>query len=83
MGGFLKHPLGFVASPSCPSNAEEIRHGTRGGFIAALLVGLGAVVGDALVLLGLLLGLYPLLQALPWLRSALWFLGAFILAYVA
>lgn len=78
--GFL---LGFVASPSCPSNAEEIRRGTRDGFFAALLVGLGAVAGDTLVLLLLLLGLYPLLQVLPWLTSTLWFLGALVLAYIA
>jgi len=78
--GFL---LGFVASPSCPSNAEEIRYGTRGGFFAALAVGLGAVTGDALVLLLLLFGFYPVLQALPWLTFGLWFAGALVLAYVA
>lgn len=78
--GFI---LGLVASPSCPSNAEEIRYGTRGGFLAALSVGLGAVAGDTLVLLLLLFGFYPMLQALPWLTSTLWFVGALVLAYVA
>ena len=80
LNGFV---LGLVASPTCPSNAEEIKFGTRYGFISALSVGLGAVVGDALVLLVIWLGLYPLIERYELASTALWFLGATVLAYVA
>jgi L-lysine exporter family protein LysE/ArgO len=75
--------LGFVSSPTCPSNAEEIRWGARSGFGPALAVGLGAVAGDAIVLAVVLLGLYPLMQAFPFLNSLLWLVGALVLAFVA
>lgn len=75
--------LGFVSSPTCPSNAEEIRWGSREGFGAALAVGLGAVTGDAVVLVVVLLGLYPLLQAYPSAAALLWLVGSVVLAYIA
>lgn len=75
--------LGFVASPTCPSNAEGIRLGTRHGFWPALMVGLGAVAGDAAVLAAMLLGLLPLIQAEPLLQAPLWFVGSAVLLYVA
>lgn len=80
LNGFV---LGLVASPTCPSNAEEIRIGTRYGFPSALLVGLGAVIGDALVLLIIWLGIYPLIQRYQVASISLWFLGAMVLAYIA
>lgn len=75
--------LGLIASPSCPSNAEEIRLGTKHGLRSALTVGLGAVTGDAAVLLVLLLGVAPLLEQVQALSVGLWFVGAIVLAYVA
>jgi L-lysine exporter family protein LysE/ArgO len=80
INGFV---LGFLSSPTCPSNAEEVRWGSAHGFPAALLVGLGAVTGDALILFLVLLGLYPLLQAFPGLERALWLVGSLVLAYLA
>jgi len=74
--------LGFAASPTCPSNGEEIRLGTQRGFRLALAVGMGAVTGDALVLLAVLLGLSPLIQANPGLSTVLWGTGAAVLIYV-
>lgn len=75
--------LGWLASPSCPSNAEEIRAGTRGGSGPALAVAAGAVAGDALVLFVLALGLQPLLEEVRALTTLLWALGAGVLTYVA
>jgi L-lysine exporter family protein LysE/ArgO len=80
VNGFI---LGFIASPSCPSNAEEIRLGTRYHAGYALLVGIGAVTGDAIILGAVLLGLVPLLNAYPWLNSSLLFIGSAVLLYVS
>ena len=75
--------LGFVASPSCPSNAEEIRLGTRYHAGYALLVGVGAVTGDIVVLFAVLFGLVPLLTAYPILKTSLWLIAAVVMAYVS
>lgn len=75
--------LGFVASPTCPSNGEEIKQGTRHGFSFALTVGLGAVTGDAIVLLAVLLGLMPLIESFPLIKTGLWLSGGLILLYVS
>jgi L-lysine exporter family protein LysE/ArgO len=80
INGFV---LGFIASPNCPSNAEEIRLGTRYHAGYALLVGIGAVTGDAIVLGAVLLGLGPLLSVYPWLNSSLLFVGSAVLFYVS
>lgn len=80
INGFI---LGFIASPSCPSNAEEIRLGTRYHAGYALLVGVGAVTGDVIVLGAVLLGLVPLLEAYPWLNSSLLLIGSSVLFYVS
>lgn len=74
---------GLIASPTSPSNAEELRWGSQYGLGAALLVGAGAVAGDAVVLLFTLLGLYPLLLAFPGLETVLWLAGSSVLAYLA
>lgn len=75
--------LGLIASPSCPSNAEELRVGTRHGFTGAALVALGAVTGDAAILVIVLLGLHPIMEAYPALTTLLWLFGAIVLAYIA
>ncbi|WP_181349301.1 LysE family translocator [Thalassobacillus sp. CUG 92003] len=75
--------LGIVASPTCPSNGEEIKQGTQSGFLAALAVGFGAVLGDALILVAVLLGLMPLIEAYPIIKSSLWLVGGLILLYIS
>jgi L-lysine exporter family protein LysE/ArgO len=75
--------LGFVSSPSCPSNAEGIRLGTRYHPGYALLVAGGAIVGDAVVLAAILLGILPLLAAFPVLNTVLYLLGSAVLLYVS
>ena len=79
LNGFI---LGLIASPSCPSNAEEIRVGTRDGFRGALLVATGAVTGDAVILAVVLLGLHPIMEAYPALTTLLWLFGALVLGYI-
>jgi L-lysine exporter family protein LysE/ArgO len=78
--GFI---LGFIASLSCPSNAEEIRLGTRYHAGYALLVGVGAVTGDAIILVAVLLGLVPLFNTHPLLNTILLLLGSAVLFYVS
>lgn len=75
--------LGLIASPTCPSNAELVRQQTTRGLRNGLLVGIGAVAGDALVLVLLLLGLQPVLDRVRGLETALWAAGALVLAYIA
>jgi L-lysine exporter family protein LysE/ArgO len=75
--------LGFASSPTCPSNAHEIRLGSRHGFNLAALVGLGAVTGDAVVLIAVLLGMLSLLQMWPVLGDFLWIVGGLVLLHVA
>ncbi len=75
--------LGFVSSPSCPSNAEGIRLGTRYHAGYTLLVAGGAVVGDVVVLAAILLGVLPLLATFPVLNTVLYLLGSAVLLYVS
>jgi len=75
--------IGFFASPTCPSNALEIRLGLRHGFKVATSVALGAVSGDLLVLIAVLVGLLSLLQTWPVLGIFLWFVGGLVLLHVA
>ncbi|WP_158737200.1 LysE family translocator [Alteribacillus sp. YIM 98480] len=80
VNGFI---LGFVASPTCPSNGEEIKQGTRSGFLFALSVGLGAVTGDAIILAAVLLGVMPVINTFPIVNSLLWLTGGVVLSYVS
>lgn len=75
--------LGFFASPTCPSNALEIRLGLRHGFKSATSVALGAVSGDLLVLIAVLVGLLSLLQTWPVIGIFIWFVGGLVLLHVA
>ncbi|MFG6146920.1 LysE family translocator [Halobacillus sp. B23F22_1] len=80
LSGFL---IGFASSPTCPSNGEEIKHGAKYGFSSSLSVGVGAVVGDAVVLAAILLWLMPLMNENSFVITLLWLLGSFVLFYVA
>ena len=75
--------LGFFGSPTCPSNALEIRQGLKHGFRLAAIVGIGAVSGDCLVLIAVLVGLMSLLEAWPVLGTFIWFVGGLVLLYMA
>ncbi|SFK03782.1 Threonine/homoserine/homoserine lactone efflux protein [Halobacillus dabanensis] len=75
--------IGFVSSPTCPSNGEEIKHGTKYGFASSLLVGAGAVTGDAIVLAAILLWLMPFIGSDSIIVTFLWLFGSIVLFYVA
>ncbi|UOQ43723.1 LysE family translocator [Halobacillus salinarum] len=75
--------IGFVSSPTCPSNGEEIKHGTKYGLTSSLVVGLGAVTGDAIVLSAILLWLMPFISTESILVTYLWLFGSIVLFYVA
>ncbi|WP_101842030.1 LysE family translocator [Halobacillus sp. Marseille-P3879] len=80
ISGFL---IGFASSPTCPSNGEEIKHGTKYGFVSSLTVGAGAVFGDAVVLAAVLLWLMPLINENSLVITMLWLFGGLILFYVS
>ncbi|MCP3027164.1 LysE family translocator [Halobacillus sp. A5] len=80
LSGFF---IGFASSPTCPSNGEEIKHGTKYGFFSSLMVGLGAVFGDAVVLAAILLWLMPLINENSLVITLLWLVGGGVLLYVA
>ncbi len=80
LSGFI---IGFVSSPTCPSNGEEIKHGTKYGFSSSLVVGLGAVMGDAIVLAAILLWLMPFIDSESLIVTFLWLFGSLVLFYVS
>ncbi|MFD2924091.1 LysE family translocator [Halobacillus naozhouensis] len=75
--------IGFVSSPTCPSNGEEIKHGTKYGFSSSLIVGVGAVMGDAIVLAAILLWLMPFIDSESLIVTFLWLFGSIVLFYVS
>ncbi|QAS52979.1 LysE family transporter [Halobacillus litoralis] len=75
--------IGVVSSPTCPSNGEEIKYGTKYGFYSALIVGAGAVVGDAVILAAILLWLMPFADSNSMIITFLWLFGSAVLFYVA
>lgn len=75
--------IGAVSSPTCPSNGEEIKHGTKYGLTSSVTVGLGAVFGDAVVLAAILLWLMPFINDNSKWITGLWLFGSLVLFYVA
>jgi chemosensory pili system protein ChpE len=73
--------LAFAAPPGAVT-AETFRRGARGGFVLALGVQLGSLVGDATYALLALAGLAALAQS-PALQIALGTFGALFLMYLA
>jgi L-lysine exporter family protein LysE/ArgO len=73
--------LGFsLAAPIGPVNAAQLDKGIRFGFLHAWLVGLGAMVADALFMLLIYFGSAHFL-ATPFAKTFLWLFGGFILIY--
>ncbi|MFB5660944.1 LysE family translocator [Alteribacillus sp. HJP-4] len=80
LSGFF---IGFVSSPTCPSNGEEIKHGTRYGLSSSISVGAGAVAGDAVILLAILWWLMPFIDSNSMIVTFLWLFGSIVLLYVS
>lgn len=73
--------LGFtLAAPIGPVNAAQLEKGIKHGFLHAWLIGLGAMVADAIFMLLIYFGLAHFL-ATPFAKTFLWLFGGFILIY--
>ncbi|MFJ8235778.1 LysE family transporter [Ureibacillus sp. NPDC094379] len=78
--------LGYVllgislAAPIGPVNAAQLTKGIYGGFWHAWLVGLGAMLADAILMLIVYLGVFHFLET-PFMQTLLWSFGCFVLIY--
>lgn len=73
--------LGFsLAAPIGPVNAAQLEKGIKHGFWHAWLIGLGAMVADAVFMLLIYFGLAHFLST-PFAKTFLWLFGGFILIY--
>jgi L-lysine exporter family protein LysE/ArgO len=69
-----------LAAPIGPINAAQIDKGIKGGFFHAWLVGLGAMVADAIYMILVYLGVVHFLET-PFMKTFLYFFGFFVLVY--
>lgn len=78
--------LGYVflglslAAPIGPVNAAQLDKGLKSGFFHAWLVGLGAMVADAIYMVMVFLGVVHFLE-IPFMKTFLWSFGCFVLIY--
>jgi L-lysine exporter family protein LysE/ArgO len=73
--------LGFsLAAPIGPVNAAQLDKGIKYGFFHAWLVGLGAMVADAIFMLLIYFGIAHFLE-IPIMKTFLWSFGSFVLIY--
>ncbi|HWK23174.1 MAG TPA: LysE family transporter [Ureibacillus sp.] len=82
MSAFLGYVfLGIsLAAPIGPVNAAQITKGIYGGFGHAWLVGLGAMLADAVYMAIVYLGVFHFLET-PFMQTLLWSFGCFVLIY--
>lgn len=69
-----------LAAPIGPVNAAQIDKGIKSGFVAAWLLGLGALAADIVYMLTVYLGVVNFLET-PFMQSFLWLFGFFVLTY--
>ena len=69
-----------LAAPIGPINAAQIDKGLKNGFFHAWLVGLGAMVADAIYMILVYLGFVQFLE-IPVVKLFLWLFGFFVLVY--
>ncbi|MCM3651024.1 LysE family transporter [Metabacillus litoralis] len=69
-----------LAAPIGPINTAQIDKGIKGGFFHAWLVGLGAMVADAVYMILVYLGVVHFLET-PFMKTFLYFFGFFVLVY--
>ncbi|KGR79107.1 LysE family transporter [Ureibacillus sinduriensis] len=69
-----------LAAPIGPVNAAQITKGIYGGFGHAWLVGLGAMLADAVYMAIVYLGVFHFLET-PFMQTLLWSFGCFVLIY--
>lgn len=69
-----------LAAPIGPINAAVLDRGIKKGFFHAWVVGLGALIADALLMILIYFGLVHFLTT-PFMKTFLWLFGCFILLY--
>ncbi|WP_102348563.1 LysE family transporter [Bacillus sp. Marseille-P3661] len=69
-----------LAAPIGPINAAQLDKGIKYGFLHAWLVGVGAVVADAIYMLIVYLGVVQFIST-PFMKTFLWLFGSFVLLY--
>lgn len=69
-----------LAAPIGPINAAQIDRGIRNGFMHAWLIGVGAVVADAVYMLVVYIGVVQFLE-MSFMKTFLWLFGCFVLIY--
>ncbi|SOC16648.1 threonine/homoserine/homoserine lactone efflux protein [Ureibacillus xyleni] len=67
-----------LAAPIGPVNAAQLTKGINGGFWHAWLVGLGAMLADAIFMLIVYLGVFHFLET-EFMQTLLWSFGCFVL----
>lgn len=84
MGIFLSYFfLGLtLAAPIGPINAAQINQGIKNGFLHAWAIGLGSLIGEALFIVSIFLGVVHFLE-MPIMKVFLWSFGTFVLLYTA
>ncbi|SFP45935.1 LysE family transporter [Salibacterium halotolerans] len=70
-----------LAAPIGPVNAAQLDKGIKNGFWHAWVVGVGAMIADALYMLLVYLGVVHFLEV-PMVKTFLWLFGFFILVYI-
>ncbi|WP_438444982.1 LysE family transporter [Gorillibacterium sp. sgz5001074] len=69
-----------LAAPIGPINAAQLDKGIKYGFLHSWLVGLGAMIADAVFMLLIYFGSAQFLD-MPFLKTFLWLFGCFVLTY--
>ncbi|WP_017755468.1 LysE family translocator [Calidifontibacillus oryziterrae] len=69
-----------LAAPIGPVNAAQLDRGIKHGFLHAWLVGVGAILADAIYMLIVYMGLVTFIDA-PIVQTFLWVFGCFVLVY--
>lgn len=69
-----------LSAPIGPINAAMLDKGIKQGFLHAWVIGIGAMIADALLLILIYFGLVHFLTT-PFMKTFLWLFGCFILLY--
>lgn len=69
-----------LAAPIGPINAAQLDKGIKNGFFHAWMVGVGAVVADAIYMLIVYFGVNQFITT-PFMKTFLWLFGSFVLIY--
>lgn len=69
-----------LAAPIGPINAAQLDKGIKHGFMHAWIIGIGAIIADAILMALIYFGVVHFLTT-PFMKTFLWFFGCFVLMY--